>query len=45
MPMAAATLIVIGIIVVAANIATVWFGRKLAQYRERTGYVRDEDLH
>lgn len=23
---------------------TLWFGRRLAQYRERTGYVRDEDL-
>lgn len=38
MPMAATTLIIIGIIVVAANIATIWFGRKLAQYRERTDY-------
>ena len=36
-----------GIIAALMLIATggiLWFGRKLALYRERTGYVRDEDL-
>lgn len=31
-------------IVLLATGAALWFGRRLALYRERTGYVRDEDL-
>ena len=35
---------IITALVLLATGATLWFGRRLALYRERTGYVRDEDL-
>lgn len=31
-------------LMLVATGATLWFGRRLAIYRERTGYVRDEEL-
>lgn len=34
----------VGGVLLAGSGLTLWFGRRLAQYRERNGYVRDEDL-
>lgn len=31
-------------VLLGASGLTLWFGRRLAQYRQRAGYVRDEDL-
>lgn len=35
---------IIAALMLLASGGTLWFGRRLAQFRERTGYVRDEDL-
>ncbi|MGO1450303.1 MULTISPECIES: hypothetical protein [Micrococcaceae] len=35
---------IIAALMLTATGGILWFGRKLALYRERTGYVRDEDL-
>lgn len=35
---------IIAALMLIATGGTLWFGRRLALYRERTGYVRDEDL-
>lgn len=34
----------VGGVLLAGTGITLWFGRRLAQYRERNGYSRDEDL-